>query len=71
MHKGKIVKRKSYGQDIRFKVLHVYRHEGLVILKSLTDQGSFYADAPLEDLVEETQKPRVLSLGLFYFQVLI
>ena len=53
MQRGKIVKRKSYGQDIRFKVLHIYRHEGLVILQSMTGQGSFYADAPLADLVEE------------------
>jgi len=55
VRRGLIVKRKSYGQDVRFKVLHVYRHERLVILQSLNDdKDNFYADAPLEDLVEET-----------------
>ncbi|MDA8212862.1 MAG: hypothetical protein M0021_13445 [Clostridia bacterium] len=53
MKTGVIVKRRSYGMDVSFKVLHVLRHERLVILQSVSGERVFFADAPIEDLVAD------------------
>ncbi|MHB1167333.1 MAG: sporulation peptidase YabG [Carboxydocellales bacterium] len=53
MKTGVIVKRRSYGMDVSFKVLHVLRHEGLALLQSVSGKRIFFADAPIEDLVAD------------------
>lgn len=55
--RGSIVKRKSYGLDIAFKIVHVFPYEKLAILEAITEQRPFFADAAIDDLIEANQLP--------------
>lgn len=51
MRTGFKVKRKSYGMDVVFKVIHICQYERIAILEAESEGKKFFADAPLEDLI--------------------
>lgn len=59
MTKGAIVQRKSYGQDITFRIVHVFPYEKLAILEAINDHRRFFADSSIEDLVEVIKLPSI------------